>query len=83
MSVIQLVRYPGRDTIAVLRVLLAKALRGELRGVVLCYRTDDGAEEAVFTGVYKARPEYAMSAAMHLSMDMNRDRDRVNGPPSL
>lgn len=60
MAVIELVKYSGRDTIAALRVLLAKAQAGELRGLAVCFRTAEGEEETLFTGAYKARPQEAL-----------------------
>lgn len=52
------------ETIAVLRFLLEKALRGELRGLVLCYWSSQGGREHVLlTDLYRARPEHAFSAA--------------------
>lgn len=52
-----------KETIAVLRVLLQKALRGELRGLALCYWTLNGGSVVVLTGSYRAQPERALSAA--------------------
>jgi hypothetical protein len=56
-TVLKLVVYSCRETISILKVLLAMALRGKLRGIVVCYRTDDGEENTVFTGIYKHNPE--------------------------
>lgn len=52
-----------KQSIAVLRHLLQKALRGELRGLVLCFRTLSGKSEVILTGAYLAQPEQALSAA--------------------
>lgn len=81
MSIIELVKYESRETAAVLRALLAKATKGELRGLALCYRTDEGAEENVFTGVYKARPESAVAAIHRMSWQMTQEYDSIYGPP--
>lgn len=70
MTVLQLVKYSARDTIEALRVLLAMALRGELRGLALCYRKADGTEESVFTGAYKANPASAINASLRLSVSL-------------
>lgn len=81
MSVIKLLTYRCQDTIAVLRVLLAKAIKGELRGLALCYRTENGEEDTVFTGIYKAHPDTALGAGMRMSMAMTREHDARMGPP--
>lgn len=64
MAVLELVKYTCRDTIAVLKVLLSMAIKGELRGLALCYRTQDGEESTIFTGLYKAHPGTAVNAVL-------------------
>lgn len=81
MAVIELVKYTCRDTLAVLKVLLSMAVKGELRGLALCYRTEDGEEETVFTGIYKAHPANAVNAAMRLSWGLTQMQDNRRGPP--
>lgn len=68
MAVIKLVEYACRDTIAVLKVLLSMAIKGRLRGLVVCYRTENGEEDTVFTGIYKAHPERAVNASLKISV---------------
>lgn len=68
MAVFELVKYTCRDTVAVLKVLLSMAIKGELRGLALCYRMQDGREETVFTGLYKAHPASAENAAKRLNL---------------
>jgi hypothetical protein len=80
MSIIQLVKYFDRETIAVLRVLLSKALKGELRGLALCYRTQEGQEESVFTGIYRVNEGHAMAAARRLSRGIHRAHDSAFVP---
>jgi len=70
MAVLHIVRYTARETIEILRTLLAMAIRGELRGIALCYRTADGAEASLFTGAYKANPGLAHKASMKLSLTL-------------
>lgn len=77
MTVVHLVKYSARETIEVLRTLLAMAIRGELRGLALSYRTSSGAEETIFTGAYKANPEAAMHASLRLSVRLMQ----ANGDP--
>lgn len=52
-----------KETIAILRDLLQKALRGELRGMALCYWTVNGGSVVLLTGAYRAQPERALGAA--------------------
>lgn len=52
-----------KETIAVLRFLLAMARSGELRGLVLCYWGAQGRREVLLTGTYRAQPELALGAA--------------------
>jgi hypothetical protein len=82
MTVVQIVEYTARDTVAVLKSLLSRALRGEIRGLAVCYRTDKGEEESAFTGNYKHHPEDGLAATMRLSWRLTQARDRKFGPPS-
>lgn len=52
-----------RETVLVLRYLLHEALRGELRGLALCYWPSDGAGRVVLTGPYRSQPVLALGAA--------------------
>lgn len=76
MTVLRLVAsVRNDDTLAVLQSLMAKAKRGELRGVVLCYKTADGVEDAAFTGCYKACVAEAAYAAMKLSWKLTQAQE--------
>lgn len=82
MAVIfDLARYSTRDTIAVLKSLLIRAMRGEIRGLALSYRTSDGEEQTCFTGAYKHRiPAEGVVASMNVSWRMTQAQAR-KGPP--
>lgn len=71
----KLLEYRCKDTVSILKVLLSMALQGRLRGLVVCYRTDDGAEETVFTGAYKHHPGKAVGASLRMSLHLMQ----VNG----
>lgn len=71
MKVLRLVEYRCRESIAILKVLLSLALQGKLRGMVVCYRTDEGKERTVHTGIYK-HGERAAEATLRASMMMLR-----------
>lgn len=81
MAVLELVKYTNRDTIAVLKSLLVKAIAGDVRGLAMCYRMKDGEEESSFTGAYKHHPEDGLAATMALSWRLTQARDRKAGPP--
>lgn len=72
VAVLKIVEYLSKDTIATLRVLLSMALKGQLRGLAIYYRTEDGSEETVFTGIYKAHAADAATAGMRLSVSLLR-----------
>lgn len=80
MAVIELVKYSCKETIEVLRVLLALALRGQLRGLALAYRDENGREETVYTGAYKSNPTLAMGASLRMSMEMERFKQSSFAP---
>ncbi len=52
-----------KESIAVLRYLLQKALKGQLRGLAVCYWTIDGGSHVLLTGAYHAQPKHALAAA--------------------
>lgn len=61
---LQLVTFSvSRETVVVLRYLLHKALRGELRGLALCYWPAEGNGRVFLTGPYRSQPVHAMGAA--------------------
>jgi hypothetical protein len=74
-AVLSLVKHTARDTIDVLRALLALALTGRLRGVAICYRDSEGHEEIALTGIYKASPVYAVHAGVKLKTECARAED--------
>jgi hypothetical protein len=82
MVVLRLVpRSTDAGTIEVLRALSSLALRGDLAGLALCYRTRRGEEDAIYTGLYKDRPAEAVRAAFKISMRLTEADDTLRGPP--
>jgi hypothetical protein len=77
-AVFKLVEYSCRDTISVLKVLLSLALKGKLRGLLVCYRDDDGREDTVFTGIYKESRSSMLNASLRVSMDQLRNRGEID-----
>lgn len=67
-KVVKLVEYTCRDTVSALKVLLSLAVNGKLRGLVVFYRTEDGRDETIYTGLYRVRPDLALNASLKLSV---------------
>lgn len=64
MPVLRLIPFAVcRECVSVARYLLHEALRGELRGVAVCWWRSDGQQEAFIAGVYHTHPEHALGAA--------------------
>lgn len=78
MAVLKLAAYRCRETISILKVLLDLALSGKLRGVMVCYRTDDGEEETVLTGAYKVNPNRAAGASLRMSFRLMRAHGEID-----
>lgn len=74
--VLRLVRNSTKQTIDALRQLLECAMRGEVVGLCICFKTKDGQEKAIFTGVYSDR-QLAASAAMRMSVKMTMKEERI------
>jgi hypothetical protein len=53
----------SRETIALLRHLLALAIKGHLRGLALCYWHQDIGHQVGLTGVYNDQPDRALAGA--------------------
>lgn len=51
------------ETVTALQHLLHRAVRGQLRGIVLCTWSVDRGSEVILTGAYRAQPERALGAA--------------------
>lgn len=75
--VLRLVRSSTKQTIEALRQLLECAIRGEIVGLCVCFKTRDGEEKALFTGVYSDRQQ-AASAAMRMSVKMTMRDDKAS-----
>jgi hypothetical protein len=68
--ILRLVKYSNHETQAILRAVLARAVRGEVIGITLCLREAGGAEQCVFTGPYKANPAEAVNAAVRIKVQL-------------
>lgn len=82
-NVLRLVEVTNRDTVAILRVLLDRAIKGEVVAVAICYRTGDRVNRTVFSGIYKARPGAGVNAAMLMKDKLLRaqyESDSALGP---
>lgn len=65
-TVLRLVRRSNRDTVLVLKALLADAMASEFGDLALCYRDRHGIDRWVFTGVFEVRPAEAVNAAARM-----------------
>lgn len=80
--VLRMVQHSAKETVEALGALLARASRGEIRGIALCFRLASGREKTVFTGCYKSTSA-AASAAMRISWQMTlADESAFMPPPS-
>lgn len=72
--VVDFVEYRFRETIAVLRSVLRRTLRGEVFGLALCVGTKEG-EKYYFTGIFRQNSAQALKAANRMSWKMNQAMD--------
>lgn len=57
---------PCRETIAIIQWLLKQALKANVRGMALCFRTGDDRDVVFLTGIFRLKPESALVAAERL-----------------
>lgn len=81
MKVVPMARYRARPVVDILEALVAKARKGEVTGVALCYRTPDGFEDSVIAGSYAESTDMAAAAAMRLSMRLASARGEYSRSP--
>ena len=74
MNVIDLATYSNKDTVAVLKCLLAQAVAGEVRGLAVLFADRQGQEFSAFTGAYAANTDQAAAATLRLSMRLANNR---------
>ena len=67
MHIVQLQKYRAKDIGIVLKFLTDRYELGNLRGVVLCSKDIQNAEEVYVAGCYRDDPAHALSAALKLS----------------
>lgn len=57
---------PCRETIAIIQWVLKRALKADVRGVALCFRTGEDQDVVFLTGIYRLNPEAVLAAAERL-----------------
>jgi hypothetical protein len=72
--VVNLAEFRNRDTLAVLRALIERAIRGELFGLAVC-ALRPGHEDIYFTGMYLADPAKAVNAAARIKTRLTLQQD--------
>jgi hypothetical protein len=81
-DVLRFFRGQRTDTAALLRTLLSRAERGDIKGLAVTFKTDAGFEESSFTGSYADSPADGVNAAMRLSWKLTQAQDALTkGPP--
>lgn len=79
MPVLQLVPCNNDETISILRVLLAKAVKGVPLSLALTYRTPEE-EDSLFTGAFKEHRQ-AAQAALHMSIRLMQASGELDRTP--
>jgi hypothetical protein len=74
MNVVAISKYKTRETQELLQALAQKAARGEITGIALCFRNEDGSEEFVSSDFYAASTDVAAAATLRLSMKLANSR---------
>lgn len=64
-----------RESIALLRLLLDLACKGELRGLAVCYWRRGGGYELALSGIFDAEPERALAGAELIKLQAARQLD--------
>jgi hypothetical protein len=72
MNVVRMSDWVDRETVILLARLLEAARKGEIKGLAVCYRADDGGETAELTGHYRRCLKDGISASMSLSWTMTQ-----------
>lgn len=76
MKVVSLFEYRVRETMTVLRYLIAMARDGEISGLALCFRRN-GRDEYAFTGEFKRNTEARVAATGRMHWKVNRGADAL------
>ena len=69
--VLRLADYKSQDTIKVLRAILARAERGDVIALAMCFKSKNGAEDVAFTGTYRRRKGDALGASLQITQMVN------------
>jgi hypothetical protein len=80
VAVFQLVKTDNSAQVAIFEYMAALARNGKLRGTAICFTDDEGVEQAVFTGLYRAHPDKAAGAALRMSMQLAQMRGEYDHP---
>lgn len=64
-----------RETVLVLQALLTRAVRGEVDGLALVFRSADDIEHMVFTGPYGANSAEAVNAAARMTWRLSEKQE--------
>jgi hypothetical protein len=81
MQVTSLAEYRYRAELAVLRHIMGRVLRGEIRGIAICTKDTENHEEISVLGDYRNNPAHGVGAAMRMSWRLTRLADEQEGVP--
>lgn len=79
LTLLTLVKNTHRDTTEALQTLLE--VGKAIKGLVIYFRDEDGHEDAIFTGLYRASSAEALKASMVMSMHLTNVEEPRRGKP--
>jgi len=77
MRLVSMSDYRSRDTVDVLKYLLSRAKKGELKGVAVMARLATEGEEILFTDWYRRRMERCAYAATRMYWRAMQNQDEI------
>jgi len=69
--VVRIVEYRNRDTVKALEDMLARAKRGEIRGLCFAYKIDDRNHGIGLTGEYITDPTDVLAVVSRIEFEVN------------
>ena len=81
MNVVPLSKYKSRPTVRLLEALLEQARKGQIIGLAVCYRLDNGMEDDAISGFYSENKSAGAAAALRLSVAMATARGEYDLSP--
>jgi hypothetical protein len=70
--------YRNREVVKVLRHFLARAERGDVKGLAVCVRSYDNKEDIAVAGDYRTDVAHAVNVANRMSQRLTRLQDEMD-----